>query len=89
MGETTYGLLGAAIAAALAPLFWWLIAGLTLWAGRNLCNDKWGRRLFGHYWERRGQEQSLAEQAAEGSRGWVGQASYWLGKQTGRLARRK
>lgn len=78
-----YSILGTAFAAALAPLFWLVIAGVTLWIGRNVCNDKWGRRLFGHYWNPR-QQEALGEQSTESPRGRISQLCYRLGQKTGR-----
>lgn len=36
------------------PLLWWVLLSLALWIGRNTLSPKWGRKVFGHYWDRQG-----------------------------------
>ena len=36
--------------AVIRPLFWWVALSLSLWIGRLLLNDRWGRIVFGRYW---------------------------------------
>lgn len=40
------------VAALIQPVFWLLSLSISLWLGRKFLSDKWGRRLFGHFWNR-------------------------------------
>lgn len=45
-----YALGGILVVGIIRPLLWWLLLSLSLWIGRNTLNHKWGRRVFGDYW---------------------------------------
>lgn len=35
------------------PLLWWVLLSLSLWIGRKVLPDRWGRAVFEHYWDRK------------------------------------
>lgn len=50
MDNQTWHTLGIIAAIALRDLFWWVAISTSLWIGRKVLNDKWGRIVFGRFW---------------------------------------
>lgn len=47
-----WGALGlVVVVAVIRPLLWWVLLGTSLWIGRNTLSPKWGRRVFGRFWD--------------------------------------
>lgn len=50
--EMFWGALGlVVVVAVIRPLLWWVLLGTSLWIGRNTLSPKWGRRVFGRFWD--------------------------------------
>ena len=39
------------VVAVLRPLLWWVMLSTSLWIGRNTLSEKWGKRVFGRFWD--------------------------------------
>lgn len=51
MENYLWAALGAIVVVGLIrPLLWWVLLSLSLWIGRKICNDRWGKIVFGRYW---------------------------------------
>jgi hypothetical protein len=49
-----WGVLGlVVVVAVIRPLLWWVLLSLSLWIGRKTLSPKWGKRVFGHWWNQK------------------------------------
>jgi hypothetical protein len=47
-----YLAVGAAVVAFFRPFLWTVLLAGSLWVGYRFLPDRFGRRLFGHYWKK-------------------------------------